>query len=87
LISFSLDGLFFGTVTAYDNARGTGTAALEGTEETYAFHCTAIADGSREIQPATRIAFLLRAGQLGRLEAVVVTPLSDNPGPLRPGRP
>ncbi len=33
------------------------------------FHCTAIADGSRRIEPGTEVSFVLVAGHLGQFEA------------------
>jgi cold shock CspA family protein len=36
---------------------------------TYPFHCTAIADGSREIEAGKLVTFTIVAGHLGRFEA------------------
>jgi hypothetical protein len=41
----------------------------------YAFHSTAIADGSRAIDPGTEVAFVLAAGLAGTVEARNVTPI------------
>ncbi|HET6875255.1 MAG TPA: hypothetical protein VFH70_10775 [Acidimicrobiales bacterium] len=38
------------------------------------FHCTQIAGGSRSIEVGTPVSFSVRAGRLGRWEAVSVTP-------------
>jgi hypothetical protein len=43
------------------------------------FHCTAIADGSREIDPGTTVAFVLVPGHGGRFEASTVTKLASQP--------
>jgi cold shock CspA family protein len=69
-----------GRVTAYDPVRGLGTVA--GTDQPdgqpvspHTFHCTAIADGSRLIEPGTRVTYVLVAGLGGALEARGVTPI------------
>jgi cold shock CspA family protein len=77
-----------GVVAAYDAGRGLGSiaesdghadAADRASEvppgSVHAFHCTAIADGSRAIDPGTAVAFVLAAGLGGRLEARSVTPI------------
>ncbi len=57
-----------GTVTAFDDGRGLGTVTDDdGTS--YAFHCTALTDGSRQVAVGTRVTFLVAAGHLGRMEA------------------
>ncbi len=56
-----------GTVRCFDDERGLGVVADDGGEE-FAFHCTAIADGTRSIAPGTRVAFAVAAGHLGRRE-------------------
>lgn len=71
-----------GWVAAYDAGRGLGTVTESDDEASgpvYSFHCTAIADGSREIDPGTKVAFVLVAGLGGALEARAVTPVG-NPG-------
>jgi hypothetical protein len=45
--------------------------AADGTR--VAFHCTQIADGSRSVPVGAVVRYELRAGQLGRWEAVAVT--------------
>ena len=63
-----------GTVTEFDDAVGLGTiTANDGTA--YAFHCTAIADGTRAIAPDTPVKFRLVPGPLGALEAIAVKPV------------
>ncbi|CAB4754051.1 unannotated protein [freshwater metagenome] len=62
-----------GTVQSFDQAVGLGTVVdAQGT--TFNFHCTAVADGSRNIAVGTAVSFVLRQGTLGRVEAVRVTP-------------
>lgn len=43
----------------------------------WSFHCTAIADGTRTVEVGTPVAFELRAGHLGRIEATRVTTLGS----------
>jgi cold shock CspA family protein len=62
-----------GRVVAFDEARGRGEVETEsGTR--LAFHCTAIADGSRTIPVGTRVRFRASAGPLGRTEASSIAP-------------
>jgi len=57
-----------GAVTQFDDERGLGEiTAADGA--TYAFHSTAIADGSRTIAVGTAVEFEVTAGHLGRWEA------------------
>ena len=62
-----------GVVTEFDDAAGLGTITAEG-GETYRFHCTAISDGSRTIEPQTRVDFELRPARHGTYEARDITP-------------
>lgn len=64
-----------GTVTAFDESRGLGVIAVEGggTAVSYPFHCTAITDGSRTIEPGAAVTFEVRPGGMGRWEATAVT--------------
>jgi cold shock CspA family protein len=56
-----------GSVGSFDEHRGTGTVVdADGTE--FPFHCTAIAGGTRAIEPGTRVTFVVTPG-LGRWEA------------------
>jgi CspA family cold shock protein len=62
-----------GTVTEFDAHRGLGT--IEGDDgHRYPFHCTQIADGTRDIGLGTKVRFEIVAGALGRLEAATLTP-------------
>ncbi len=63
-----------GVVTAYDAPRGLGSVSDE-TGGSWAFHCTRIADGSRQIEVGARVAFTLAAGHLGKMEAASLTKL------------
>lgn len=61
-----------GTVTRFDVEVGLGeVTADEG--DVLAFHCVAIADGSRDIAVGTRVEFEL-IPKLGRYEAARITP-------------
>jgi cold shock CspA family protein len=68
-----------GRVAAYDAGRGLGTVttgdAADGPGPAYSFHSTAIADGSRAIDPGTKVGFSIAAGLGGVLEARYVTPI------------
>jgi cold shock CspA family protein len=62
-----------GVVTSFDDPGGYGTVTADGGGE-HAFHCTAIADGSRHIEVGTRVRFLVVPGLLGRWEASDLRP-------------
>ena len=53
----------------FDIERGFGTVSPDGGGAALFFHCTAIADGSRLIDPGARVEFQVVAGHLGRWEA------------------
>ncbi len=75
-------GPFLGRVTAFDSGRGLGTVeAADGT--TYAFHATAITDGSRRIDVEAAVAFAVAPGHRGRYEARSVSPVSVPPSSAR----
>jgi cold shock CspA family protein len=62
-----------GTVTEFDDPRGIGVVTDDaGTE--FPFHCTAIADGTRQIAVGTSVRFVGRPGRLGRWEATDIAP-------------
>jgi cold shock protein len=57
-----------GTVASF--ARDTGLGEIVTTDGAiYPFHCTAIADGTRDIEVGKHVTFTVAAGHLGRLEA------------------
>lgn len=56
-----------GTVVAFDVRRGLGTVRDDDGVE-HAFHCTAIADGSRTIEAGTRVRYTL-VPRIGQYEA------------------
>ncbi len=64
-----------GTVIDFDEAKGWGAVRSEGGVERF-FHCTAIADGTRTIAPATAVQYEVVAGPLGRWEANRIRPQS-----------
>jgi hypothetical protein len=70
-----------GNVAEFDDPRGLGTLEY-GPGLRLGFHCTAITDGTRQIEVGTVVAFTVGAGRLGRLEARSVRPL---PGVAAPG--
>lgn len=62
-----------GEVTEFDDPRGIGVVtADDGTE--FAFHCTAIADGTRTVAVGARVRFVPRPAHLGRWEATDIAP-------------
>ena len=66
-----------GRVVDYHSDRGLGTLAATsatGHEQTYPFHCTAIADGGREIAEGTPVSFLVGPVGPGIWEAIEVRP-------------
>lgn len=63
-----------GTVTGFDADAGLGEIE-ESTGERFAFHCTAITDGSRDIDEGRSVGFLVGPGGPGVWEAVSVVPL------------
>jgi hypothetical protein len=67
-----------GRVATYDGERGLGTvesmpAAPGPATRLYPFHCTAIADGSRRIEPGTPVTFVAVPGLGGIVEARALT--------------
>jgi cold shock CspA family protein len=56
-----------GVVATFDEPRGLGTIAADGT--TYPFHCTALLDGTRAVAPGTPVEFEVRPAGMGRWEA------------------
>lgn len=61
-----------GVVAAFDKHRGLGEIDSDGTR--YPFHCTQIADGTRDIPVGARVEFTVAPGPLGRWEAVGIRP-------------
>ena len=60
-----------GTVVTFDAKRGLGE--IRGTDDrAYPFHCTKIADGSREVPVGVAVEFDIAPGPLGRWEAVAI---------------
>jgi cold shock CspA family protein len=60
-----------GTVITFDSKRGLGE--IRGADgRAYPFHCTKIADGSREIPVGVPVEFTVAPGPLGRWEAVAI---------------
>jgi cold shock CspA family protein len=61
-------GPHLGRVASFDATRGLGTVTDEA-GAVYAFHATAIADGSRRIDVGARVSYVLAPGHGGRHEA------------------
>lgn len=59
------------TVSEFDDAAGLGVLQVAGAGDV-AFHCTAIADGSRSIAVGSAVVCRLVAGHHGRVEATGV---------------
>jgi cold shock CspA family protein len=57
-----------GVVVAFDAERGLGTVR-EASGRELGFHCTAVADGSRQIDEGAHVLFVVRPGHRGRYEA------------------
>lgn len=57
-----------GTVLTFDAPAGYGTVGAG--DESWFFHCTSLADGSRTIAEGTAVRFRVTAGHRGRWEAV-----------------
>ena len=69
-------GPHHGRVTSFDRTRGLGRVREpDGTG--YAFHATAIADGSRDIEVDAAVAFAVTPGHRGQFEARVLTPTAS----------
>lgn len=62
-----------GTVASFDEATGWGVVRTGGRDE-YAFHCTAIVDGTRTIATGIAVTFQLVPGHRGQWEAAGITP-------------
>ena len=65
-----------GTVSSFDAHIGAGEVADRATAQTWFFHCTMIADGSRSIAEGTDVEFEVAPGPNG-LEAVGVRPVPN----------
>ena len=60
-----------GRVTGFDSKRGLGEIE-DADGRAYPFHCTKIADGTREIPVGVAVEFRVAPGPLGRWEAVEI---------------
>ena len=63
-----------GKVKTFDRETGLGEVDAGG-GRAYPFHCTEIADGSRDIAPGTAVTFEVTPSHLGSWEARAITPL------------
>jgi cold shock CspA family protein len=64
-----------GVVSTFDEPRGLGSVRADD-GSTYPFHCTALADGTRDVAPGRRVVFCVVAGHGGRDEARAVATLA-----------
>lgn len=64
-------GIATGTVTAFDSPAGLGVVTGDDGKD-YPFHCTAMADGTREIEVGAGVTFTVAAGHRGRFEATQI---------------
>jgi len=68
-----------GIVVGFDDPAGYGTIAETEPDndsgEEWFFHCSAIADGSRTIDPATAVICRVAAGRMGQFEAIDIRPV------------
>jgi cold shock CspA family protein len=60
-----------GVVVEFDEQAGFGIVRSDDGDDHW-FHCTRIADGSRMIEPGTRVRYDVVSGHLGRWEAAAV---------------
>jgi cold shock CspA family protein len=60
-------------VVEFDEHVGLGTVR-DGDGAAFAFHCTAISDGTRRIDPGADVTFTVTPARLGRLEAAGLRP-------------
>jgi cold shock CspA family protein len=65
-----------GRVSAFDDPKGLGTITAED-GQTYLFHCTQIADGTRTIGVGQAVRFELLP-KLGRYEATAIEPCAGD---------
>lgn len=72
-------GPHLGRVASFDPTRGLGTVTDDG-GPVYAFHATAIADGSRRIDVGSRVSYSLAPGHGGRREVRRLVACTDSPG-------
>jgi hypothetical protein len=62
---------YAGRIASFDELVGRGQVEAGGGLQ-FPFHCTAIADGSRTIDPDTPVKFRIVPGPLGALEAIAI---------------
>jgi hypothetical protein len=65
-----------GLIESFDDHRGDGVLLSDEGERFY-FHCVAIADGTRHIDPGVRARGERRVGHVGRDEVAAVRELAD----------
>ena len=65
---------FTGSVSSFDADAGLGSVAVDD-GRSWQFHCTSIADGTRQIATGTELSFVVAAGGPGTWEAYDVRPI------------
>ena len=66
-----------GRVASFDSTRGLGEVRAD-SGETYAFHATAIADGSRRVAEGAAVTFTVSPAHRGRYEARSLVPVAGS---------
>jgi cold shock CspA family protein len=61
-----------GRVAEFDEAVGLGRVEEDVTGESFPFHCTQIADGSRSVAAGTPVVFVVVAARRGTWEAAAI---------------
>jgi cold shock CspA family protein len=64
-----------GRIDRFDKARGLGMV-IDAEGSGFEFHATAIADGSRDVEPGTDVVFVAKPGHRGRYEAAGISPVT-----------
>lgn len=65
-----------GVVEEFSERRGDGLVRADNGELLY-FHCVSILDGSRRVEPGTRVTAQRSVGRLGRDEVVALRAIGD----------
>jgi cold shock CspA family protein len=65
-----------GVVSEYDAERGLGVVREDGDGAEHGFHCTAIADGTRQVEVGAEVAYVVERAHGGRYEAASLVKLN-----------
>lgn len=77
LTPFPPVGPQFGVIEEFDSHACLGSV-IDGGDHVWPFHCTALVDGTREVEPGTQVAFVVERRPGGRLEAARITELPED---------